>query len=391
MRKKSKNSRLQNIILACLIMALSIFIVSFGLKLRETSASIQNKEMKISVLIDEVGELKERVDKKEQTIKKMFQEVSITNQKLSKINEKIQQNIQKNSSEWDQVKQELDESNQQLTALLNEKEKIISNLAVSNQNLQRELAIPEHNPQALDILIVGHNAKLTDTILLASINPITQNATLISIPRDLYHKGRKINELYSKYGIEELQRATEEITGIYPGKYVIFNFESFIDLIDILGGITIKVDKKLVDNAYPGPNNSYTTVVFDPGTYQMDGNRALKYARSRKSTSDFDRAKRQQQVINAVKERAKELNILTRLDLSTKIFAKIQNNIETNISLFDGLSYLQQYQNYKIDGENVLSTKNLLYSTRSGRGQYILLPIGHTYAGIKEFVSNATK
>ena len=385
---KNKNNLVQNIIQTCLIAALVIFIAVFGLKLRETSAEIQNKDLKISVLIDEVGELKERVDKKEQVIQEVYQHVSNTSQKISNINERVHQDIQKNSSEWNNVKKELDQSNQQLTTLLKEKEKVISDLAVNNQNLQRELMVPEHDPQILDVLIIGHNAKLTDTILLASVNPTTRKSTLVSIPRDLYHKGRKINELYNKYGVEELQRATKEITGIYPEKYVIFGFESFTDLVDILGGITVTIEKKLVDNAYPGANNTYTTIVFNPGTYHMDGATALKYARSRKSTSDFDRAKRQQDVINAVKERVKELNVLSRLDLSTKIYAKIQENIETNISLFEGLSYLQQYQNYSIDGGNVLSTANYLYSTRSSRGQYILLPKNQTYAGIKEFVAS---
>lgn len=388
MQKRINNRRLQNIILGCLMLGLVVFITSFGLKLKEASADAQTKDMKISVLIDEVGELRERLDAKEQALSQVFDQVSSTNEDLDTINQKIGETIQKNSSEWNQVKQELSESNTQLTQLLQEKEKIISNLALSNQNLQRELSVPQHDTEILDVLIIGHNAKLTDTILLASINPATRKATLISIPRDLYHKGRKINELYSKYGVKELQRAVEDVTGIYPEKYIIFNFESFVDLIDILGGITVTVEKQLVDNSYPGPNNSYTTVVFEPGTYRMDGDRALKYARSRKSTSDFDRAKRQQQVIDAVKERAKDLNILTRLDLSTKIYAKIQENIETNITLFEGLSYLQQYQNFTIDGGHVLSTENLLYSTRNSKGQYILLPVGKTYANIKEFVSH---
>lgn len=391
MDKGSKNSRLHNILFGCLLVALAVFITSFGLKLRETSADARNKDMKISVLIDEVGELRERLDEKDQTLDSVYSQVSTTNQQIATINDKIHQTIQKNSSDWNQVKNELNQSNEELSTLLQEKEKVISQLAMSNQNLQRELALPDHDPRILDVLIIGHNAKLTDTILLASVNPTTQKATLISIPRDLYHKGRKINELYSKYGVQELQRAVEEVTGIYPEKYVIFNFDSFVDLVDILGGVTITVNKKLVDNAYPGPNHSYTTIVFEPGIYRMDGNTALKYARSRKSTSDFDRAKRQQQVIDAVKERAKELNVLSRLDLSTKIYAKIQENIDTNITLFEGLSYLQQYQGYKVDGGHVLSTENLLYSTKNSRGQYVLLPIGKTYASIKEFVAETVQ
>jgi len=114
---------------------------------------------------------------------------------------------------------------------------------------------------------------------------------------------------------------------------------------------------------------------------------ALKYARSRKSTSDFDRAKRQHQVINAIKKRIKELNILSRLDLATKIYSKLQGNIETNINLFEGLSYLQHYQGYTVNGGNIIGTQNLLYSTRNSNGQYILLPRAKSYADIKEYVN----
>ncbi|MEZ4087095.1 MAG: LCP family protein [Candidatus Gracilibacteria bacterium] len=321
----------------------------------------------------------------------MYEHVSVTSQELGRINQTIQNSIQKNSTEWENIKGDLSQSNEELNELLKQKESMINELAYKNQNLQKEINLPKLDPNILNVLVIGHNAKLTDTILLASINPKTEKISFLSIPRDLYYKGRKINELYSKYGVTELQRAVSEITGIYPEKYVIFNFDSFVDLVDILGGVSIEVQKKLVDNAYPGAGNSYTTVVFEPGTYQMDGETALKYARSRKSTSDFDRAARQQQVIEAVKIKAKKLNITARLDLATKIYAKIKENIETNINLFDGLSYMQHYQNYQVGSANVLSTQNYLYSSKSNSGQYILLPQGGTYANIKAFVAENFK
>ncbi len=387
MKKKNLSTSLQNLIGVCLMVALTIFTVSFGMAIKKNSEESHSKNLKISVLIDEVGELRDALDIKESEIADMYGKVSQANEQIGHIHSKIETAVERNSADWHQIKSDLNTSNEQLTVLLKEKEKIISDLAISNQNLQREISVPKHDPSILDVLVIGHNAKLTDTMMIASINPNTQKATLISIPRDLYHKGRKINELYSKYGVGELQKALSEITGIYPEKYVIFNFESFVDLVDMIGGVNITVEKNLIDNAYPGPNNSYTVVKFPAGTYQMDGNKALKYARSRKSTNDFDRAKRQQQVIHAVVERVKELNMLARLDLATKIYGKLQNNVQTNINLFEGLSYLQHYQNYEINGNNVISTENHLYSTRNSRGQYVLLPRGKTYANIKEYVS----
>lgn len=368
--------------------ALGIFMISFGSILKKAQAENENNNGKISVLIDEVGELRQTVEEKEQTINQMYDHVFTTSEKLNSINTKIQENVQRNQIDWENIKGELSQSNNQLTELLKEKEKIINNLAFKNQNLQKEINLPKIDPNTVNALIVGHNAKLTDTILLASINPNTQTISMVSIPRDLYFKGRKINELYGKYGIEELQRAVAEVTGVYPDKYVIFNFDSFVDLIDMLGGVSITVEKRLVDNAYPGPNHSYTVISFEPGTYNMDGQTALKYARSRKSTSDFDRAERQQQVINAVKQKAKDLNIISRLDLATKVYAKIKDNIETNVNLFDGLSYLQHYQNFSLGSTTVLNTQNFLYSTRSAAGQYILLPISGSYTAIKEHVAS---
>lgn len=388
MLKNSKNKKIQNFILACLLAAVMIFIVSFGMTLKRSVEDSRSKDLKISVLIDEVGELYERVEEKDKELSEIYGTIVSTSGHIAEINSRINGAIQKNATEWETIKNELSLSNKQLTELVKEKEKVISELAISNQNLQRELDIPQHDPRILDVLIIGHNAKLTDTMILASVNPMKKKVTLISIPRDLYHKGRKINELYSKYGVGKLQEALAEITGIYPEKYVIFNFGSFVDLIDIMGGVEINVAEKLVDNAYPGPNHSYTKISFEPGLQRMDGSRALQYARSRKSTSDFDRAKRQQQVIEAVRTRVKELNVLLRLDLATKMYAKVQQNIETNINLFEGLSYLQHYQGFKIHGDKVLSTGNLLYSTKSGTGQYILLPRSKSYADIKEFVAN---
>ncbi|MBU0667892.1 LCP family protein [Patescibacteria group bacterium] len=377
MSNKNKNNRLHNLATSCLFLTIIILSLSFGYSLKKNTEDALNKDIKISVLINEVGEIKQNLDEKDAALSDMYSKMSLNHNQISIVSRRLEE-----------ANKELIQANQMISNQLKEKETIISDLAITNQKLQKELSIQPPDPNIENVLVVGHNAKLTDTIMLISANPNNQKINIISIPRDLYYNGRKINELYAKYGIYELQKAIAKITGLTADKYVIFNFDSFIDLIDILGGVEIDVEKKIVDNAYPGPNNTYTTVTFNPGHYTMNGSTALKYARSRKSTSDFDRAIRQQQVISAVKQSIEKLNILARLDFATRIFAKLQANISTNISLFEGLSYLQQYHNYQISRGNVISTANFLYQSKNSLGQYILLPKGKSFATIKEFVSN---
>jgi LCP family protein required for cell wall assembly len=78
------------------------------------------------------------------------------------------------------------------------------------------------------------------------------------------------------------------------------NFDGFVQVIDALGGITIDVPKHIVDYAYPTANYGTMQVEFQPGPQQMDGQTALIYARTRHADSDFDRSKRQQQVLRAI-------------------------------------------------------------------------------------------
>jgi len=91
------------------------------------------------------------------------------------------------------------------------------------------------------------------------------------------------------------------VTGLYPEKYVVIDMKSFEDLVDALGGIDVQVKKDLYDSMYPGPNYTYETLNIKAGNHHFDGVTALKYARSRKSTTDFDRAARQQEIIESLK------------------------------------------------------------------------------------------
>ncbi len=193
----------------------------------------------------------------------------------------------------------------------------------------------------------GHEGgQLTDTIIVASINEKKEKIVMTSIPRDLYAKhdniiSQRINSVYEntkhKLG-EELALATlAEIIGEFTGEeihyYVKIDFKGLRDIVDAVGGIEIYNKEAIFDPFYPGPNYSYQTFSLPMGTQTLNGATALKFARSRKTTNDFSRSDRQQQLILAIKEKALKLNLLSSPDKLRNLYKSIESNIGTNLNL----------------------------------------------------------
>jgi polyisoprenyl-teichoic acid--peptidoglycan teichoic acid transferase len=161
----------------------------------------------------------------------------------------------------------------------------------------------------------------TDTILVVTVDPASRAAAILSIPRDLQvpipgHGEDRINTA-NFWGAQEgdagagpaLLRATIEGNfGIPLDGYLLVDFSAFVKIVDALGGVDVDVPKTLHDTRYPDPKpeDPYgsKTVHFAPGLQHMDGTQAIEYARSRMSTSDFDRAKRQQLILLALRKKA---------------------------------------------------------------------------------------
>ncbi len=161
---------------------------------------------------------------------------------------------------------------------------------------------------------------LTDSIILVSIIPDKKIVTMFSIPRDLYVKygkyGKwKINEIYA-YSLRKywkvpkamwiLEEKIEEITWEKINYYINLDFNWFVNIVDNLWWLTINVPETIVDRQYPRWIG-YTTFILRKWERLIDWETALKYARSRHSTSDFDRSKRQQIIIKALKEKINDL------------------------------------------------------------------------------------
>jgi LCP family protein required for cell wall assembly len=185
-----------------------------------------------------------------------------------------------------------------------------------------------------DLDVVGR----TDTIMVLAIDAPNNRASLISFPRDLYLPipgvgYSRINTAYAfgeerkvGGGLPLLMSTIERNFGIPIESYARIDFSGFQGVVDALGGVDVVVDCPLYDELIYRYFQVYT---LEPGTYHMNGEQALYYARSRKTTSDFDRARRQQRVLLAIRKRVLEGNLLPRIPA---LWLAMRDIVDTNLS-----------------------------------------------------------
>lgn len=189
---------------------------------------------------------------------------------------------------------------------------------------------------------------LTDTLIVASFDSEKNSVSMLSIPRDLYIEypswGEwKINELFLReiknWSTREewfiaLTEKIEEITGEEIKYFVDIDFDGFIAWIDLIWWVTIDVKEKIVDTQYPDWNWWYETFVIWKWKQTIDWKTALKYVRSRYSTSDFDRSLRQQQVIQWVKDKLTSLWYLSNPAKIKELYSTYDKYFTTNLTLW---------------------------------------------------------
>ncbi len=213
----------------------------------------------------------------------------------------------------------------------------------------------------------GYDAPdLTDTILVAHFLPDQNKIYLFSLPRDLLVKipsgdtWTKLNTLYAfaknnkNHEFDLIIQAAQNITGLTIDHYVLVDLNTVKDLVDTLGGVNVMVKKDIYDTTYPGPNHSYQTFSIQAGWRYLDGETALKYIRSRHSEhGDFDRIERQQQILQALKQKVLTLNFW---DLPTflKIFDTVASRIKTDMGLWQIKDYWDKIKD--IGAQNIIKT-----------------------------------
>lgn len=207
----------------------------------------------------------------------------------------------------------------------------------------------------------GEKSARADALLLLRLDPNTGNVALLSLPRDLLVRvpgvgNTRINAGYLYGGIALQKQTVSEFLGVRIDYGVAVNFGGFEGLIDALGGVTINVPRRLVDNAYPTANYGTIKVVFEPGVQTMTGARALIYARTRHPDSDFGRMRRQQQVISAIGNRLQNLGTSGTLARAGSIASALSDFVVADMSvaaatnvLWDAWRFGQNPQFYVVD------------------------------------------
>lgn len=245
------------------------------------------------------------------------------------------------------------------------------NLLFLEESKKKILEIPDEIPDYgetsfsddndFNILIAGKNGSLVDTMIFAHIDDQNGTIRMVSVPRDLYYNGRKINAFAHYYGMAELKKVLGEITGYELDKYILIDMYAFIEVIDLIGGIDIRLDSPVIDPTYRTVDNGKEgTLHYEPGDYHLGGKEALRLARTRHTSSDFARAERQQKILEALQNKARNFGF-GDADTIYEIAKTVLNKTETDIDLDEAITYYFRYQNYKIMSNDVMSSGNVLY------------------------------
>ncbi len=278
------------------------------------------------------------------------------------------------------------------------------------ESIDPDYIMPVEEPDRFDMLVLGlrgendpdakdGGALLTDTIMVLSHDKISQKSSLISIPRDLYiktdkNKKDKINTAYEygyyrkNGGLNYAKELVSKITGVYIDKAVVLDFSSFEKIIDQVGGIDI-----VLANPFEEKQQWSYEFSLPAGPNHLDGKNALYYARSRFSSNDFDRSRRQQEVIFALKDKLTNLNFWSDPLKTLSILNSIRSNIKTDINIWNTKELLDLAK--EIDSSEkikkyVMTTDNLLYESRINEA-YVLLPKGDNFTQIKQLFQDIIK
>jgi len=257
-------------------------------------------------------------------------------------------------------------------------------------------AVVYNGPDLVTFLLIGSDKRpgssfRTDTMVIAILRPRDRQVSLISIPRDLWiyipdWEMQRINTAYqhgdlSGYpggGPQLLKDTIEYNLGLRVDHTAMVEFDGFRQIVDTLGGIDIPVscpytDWRLIDPTYdPYNENNWYLYTTPTGLVHMDGDFALWYARSRSKSNDFDRGRRQQEVLRAIFERGARAETLIRIP---QLYNDFHSLVETDLGLGDILSLASlapQFTNANIRSYYIRPP--IVSSWITPGGAYVLLP-----------------
>lgn len=288
--------------------------------------------------------------------------------------------------------------------------------------------------ERVNVLLLGRGGYendapyLTDSIMAISIDPVTNRVMMLSIPRDLVvHMNlqsnpsriwtQKINAAYevpyvgviccvaSQYtgyngGGHAAEHEVGKVTGLTFDRYIAVDFVAFRDMVNALGGVNVCLSTNLDDLSYPNYSNGYMPIHFKAGCQHLNGEQALEVARSRhaiepEQASDFGRARRQQDIMEAIKQKATTVNGFAQ---APALLNALQKNVNTDMSLADMKAIFDWGRNLPnssiirvaLTAPSGVADGNLLDSYNCGLGPYVsqLCADDQTYTMIHKYVAS---
>jgi len=279
----------------------------------------------------------------------------------------------------------------------------------------------------VNILLIGKGGPgetapdLTDSLLLASIDPVQNEASLVSVPRDMYVQdgngySTKINAIYSNAkqarlsngddtdsdkeaaensGLDAIKDSVSEVLGIPVHYYVMVDFQAFEDAINTVGGLTIDVKEPLYDQTVAHLFNG-NPLVADKGLQTMDGFRALIYARSRKGSArgDFDRTERQREIIVALQQEILSAGTYSNPFKVVELLNTFGDRVRTDLNGLDEIKRLyeigQKIGSDKIGSVGLADPPNVLVMTDFVGDQSVVVPTAglYQYDEIHSYIRN---
>jgi LCP family protein required for cell wall assembly len=247
--------------------------------------------------------------------------------------------------------------------------------------------------QPLTVLVLGVDQRAeesgptrSDAMLLAgSAGPDAGRAAILSIPRDLWVEIPGVGEqrintaLFFGYEADDptagprlaVQTVASQL-GVPIDRYLVLDFQTFVRLIDALGGVEVDVPQPITDPEYPTPDYGVTTIHFDAGLQILDGERALIYVRTRHADSDFGRSERQQQVLQAMAAKLVQPSTWPRLPEAYRV---LRDGVITDATPEDAPALLPLVQAIA-EGELMTATlgEDLATPWVTPAGAWVLLP-----------------
>ncbi len=249
--------------------------------------------------------------------------------------------------------------------------------------------------ERVNILLLGLDRRpeetysRTDTMILVTVDPVAKTAGMLSIPRDLWvsipgYGEDRINKAYFLGGSNNYpgggpalaMKTVQYNLGVPIHFYAEVDFKGFEKIVDTLGGIEVNALETIDDPTFPDNNYGYDPFYLEAGVHQLNGHDAMRYARSRhgSSGSDFSRAKRQQQVLIAIKDKALQLGMVPKIP---ELWAAFSDTIATDLQLVDILEMAKLADSITADNirSEVIDFKYTVNYVVPDTGAQVLLPL----------------